>query len=105
MEALRTNNSPAPNTGIYTAYRFSSPANHANTGPYGNFLQIAKHPDFAPLLRETGRLWDPSGWMAIMRVKLYACARLPEFQWNTNLRSHGSPAALARTAGWSMEWS
>jgi len=53
VEALRTSNSPAPNSGIFTTYRFSSPANHANTGPYGNFLRIVKHPDFTSL-RQTG---------------------------------------------------
>jgi len=50
--ALRNNNSPIPNAGIFTAFQFSSPANHANTGSYGNFLMIAKTPDYAPMLHD-----------------------------------------------------
>ncbi len=55
VDALRSNNAPLPNAGIFTTYRFSSPANRAITGPYGNFLRIVKHPDFAPLLRESNQ--------------------------------------------------
>jgi hypothetical protein len=50
IEALRKKNFPAPNAGIFTAYRFASPANHADVGPYGRFLRIVKAPDSAPLL-------------------------------------------------------
>jgi hypothetical protein len=52
VSALRHCNSPIPNAGIYTAYQFASPANHAITGPYGNFLGIVKARDFAPLLHD-----------------------------------------------------
>jgi hypothetical protein len=52
VSALRHSNSPIPNAGIYTAYQFASPANHAATGPYGNFLGIVKSRDFAPLLHD-----------------------------------------------------
>jgi hypothetical protein len=50
--ALRNNDSPLPNAGIFTAFQFSSPANHANTGSYGNFLMIAKTADYAPMLHD-----------------------------------------------------
>ena len=50
VDALGHNNSPIPNAGIFTAYRFASPANHAVTGPYARFLQIAKGGDSASLL-------------------------------------------------------
>jgi hypothetical protein len=48
--ALGDRNSPSPNAGIYTAYQFASPANRANTGPYGKFLRLVMDPAFAPLL-------------------------------------------------------
>ena len=49
VEALRHRDSPSPNAGIFTVYQFSSPANRANTGPYGHFLQLVKLPTFVPL--------------------------------------------------------
>jgi hypothetical protein len=49
VEALQNRNSPSPNAGIFTVYQFASPANRANTGPYGTFLQLVKLPGFAPL--------------------------------------------------------
>ena len=52
MAALRNYNSPIPNAGVFTAYRFASPANRAVTGPYGHFLQLVKSADFAPLLSD-----------------------------------------------------
>ena len=51
VDALRNNNSPMPNAGVFTAYRFASPENHALTGPYGRFLRLVKSPDFEPMLR------------------------------------------------------
>ena len=50
IRALENCNSPSPNAGIFTTYQFASPANRANTGPYGNFLRLVKNPAFAPLL-------------------------------------------------------
>jgi len=47
--AMRNYNSPIPNAGIFTAYRFASPANHAVTGPYGHFMGLVKSADFTPL--------------------------------------------------------
>lgn len=48
--ALQKYNSPLPNAGIWTAYRFASPANHGVTGPYGRFLQLMKRPSTRPFL-------------------------------------------------------
>ena len=50
--ALRHNNSPIPNAGIFTTFQFASPANLAVTGPYGRFLGMVKHADFAPMLSD-----------------------------------------------------
>lgn len=50
--ALRHNNSPIPNAGVFTAFQFASPANLAATGPYGRFLRLVKSADFAPMLRD-----------------------------------------------------
>jgi hypothetical protein len=50
--ALRNNDSPLPNAGIFTAFQFASPANHASTGSYGNFLMIVKKADYAPMLHD-----------------------------------------------------
>jgi hypothetical protein len=49
VQALQNRNSPAPNAGIFAVYRFASPANRANTGPYGTFLQLVKSPPYVPL--------------------------------------------------------
>jgi hypothetical protein len=50
--ALRHNNSPIPNAGIFTTFQFASPGNLAVTGPYGRFLGMVKHADFAPMLSD-----------------------------------------------------
>ena len=50
--ALRHNNRPVPNAGIFTAYQFASPGNHALTGSYGRFLMLVRSADFAPMLRD-----------------------------------------------------
>ncbi len=49
VSALQNNDSPAPNAGVFTAYRFASPANHSVTGPYGHFMGLVKAPEFEPL--------------------------------------------------------
>jgi hypothetical protein len=59
VEALQNPNSPSPNAGIFTVYQFASPANRANTGPYGNFLRLVKHPNFAPLLTRHETVYRP----------------------------------------------
>jgi hypothetical protein len=53
--ALRNNNSPLPNAGIFTAYEYASPANHAVTGSYGHFLMVVKTAEFAALLEDGPR--------------------------------------------------
>ena len=50
--ALRHNDAPIPNAGIFTAFQYASPANLAFTGPYGRFLQLVKNADFAPMLHD-----------------------------------------------------
>jgi len=55
--ALRHNHSPLPNHGIFTAFQFTSPANHAYTGPYGRFLSVVKSADFAPMLQDRPHEW------------------------------------------------
>jgi hypothetical protein len=50
MTALQHNDSPLPNAGIFTAYAFASPANHAATGPYGHFLGLVRTAEYEPLL-------------------------------------------------------
>ena len=47
--ALQNNDSPIPNAGVFTAYQFASPANRANTGPYGRFLRIVRSEETLPL--------------------------------------------------------
>jgi hypothetical protein len=59
VEALQNRNSPAPNAGIFTAYQFASPADRANTGPYGNFMQLVKHPTFVPLFSGHADSYSP----------------------------------------------
>lgn len=73
--ALRNNNSPMPNAGIFTAFQFASPANHASTGSYGNFLMIVKTADYAPMLHDyphefTGLVVNGDHAEQILRVKL-----------------------------------
>jgi len=53
--ALRHNNSPIPNAGIFTAFQYASSANLKFTGPYGRFLGLVKSADFEPLLRDSPR--------------------------------------------------
>ena len=52
VNALKHNNLPIPNSGVFTAYSFASPANHAVTCSYGNFLTLVKTPEFSPLLHD-----------------------------------------------------
>jgi len=50
LEALQRNDIPRPDSGIATAFRFSSPGNRAATGPLTRFAQIVKTPNYLPLL-------------------------------------------------------
>jgi len=73
--ALRNNNSPIPNAGVFTAFQFASPANHASTGSYGNFLMLVKLADYAPMLHDnphelTGLVVNGDHAEQTLRVKL-----------------------------------
>ena len=61
VEALQNRNTPSPNAGIFTAYQFASPGNRVNTGPYGTFLQLVKHPGYAPLFSGHADRYGPLG--------------------------------------------
>jgi len=88
--ALSHNNVPLPNAGIFTAYRFASPANHAVTGPYGQFLRIVKTPGFTPMLgdhpTEFGTL-ARSGDRAsqVMRIRI-AQGKVVAYRWDLSLQ-------------------
>ena len=57
--ALRQNNRPIPNAGIYTAFQFVSPLNHGSTGKYGRFLMLVRSADYAPMLRNHPQEFEP----------------------------------------------
>jgi hypothetical protein len=59
IESLQNCNSPAPNAGIFTVYQFASPANRANTGPYGTFLRMVRLPGYAPLFSGHADSYSP----------------------------------------------
>ncbi len=72
VEALQKRDSPAPNSGIFTVYRFASPANRNLTGPYGNFLRLVKLPPFGPLFSGRADRYGPlavTGNQAQQRVR------------------------------------
>jgi hypothetical protein len=50
VDALRRVDEPTPNAGIWTTFRFASPANREITGPYGHFLRVIKSPGNGPFL-------------------------------------------------------
>ena len=50
LEALRNNDSPTPDSGIKTAFRFASPENRLVTGPVEKFISLVKNPIYRPLL-------------------------------------------------------
>ena len=52
-EAMRHNDSPGPDSGIATAFRFASPANRMQTGPLERFIPMVKNPAYAALLNCT----------------------------------------------------
>ena len=49
LTALRSNNEPAPDTGIATAFAFASPGNRESTGPLPRFIQMIEA-GYAPLI-------------------------------------------------------
>jgi len=50
LEAMRKNDSPTPDSGIKTAFRFASPENRLVTGPVEKFISLVKNPLYRPLL-------------------------------------------------------
>ncbi len=57
--ALRQNNRPMPNAGIFTTYQLASPLNHGSTGKYGRFLMLVRSADYAPMLRDHPQEFGP----------------------------------------------
>ena len=50
LDALATNDDPAPNAGIETAYNFASPANRRATGPLDRFVAMVTNQRYAPMV-------------------------------------------------------
>jgi hypothetical protein len=48
--AMQHNDTPAPDSGIATAFHFASPGNRKFTGPLDNFISMVKGPMYAPLI-------------------------------------------------------
>jgi hypothetical protein len=88
--ALSHNDTPLPNAGVFTAYRFASPANHAVTGPYGQFLRIVKTSDFTPMLGEHPtefRAIDRNGDRASQVVRIWITqGKVVEYRWDLSLQ-------------------
>ncbi len=60
LEALQHNDTPRPDSGIATTFRFSSPANQAATGPLARFIGIVKMPNYLPLLNHRSAEREPA---------------------------------------------
>lgn len=50
VEALRHNDHPRDDAGIETAWRFASPANRANTGPFDAFRRMVRSEPYAAMV-------------------------------------------------------
>lgn len=50
LDALATNDDPAANAGIETAYNFASPANRSATGPLDRFVTMVTNRRYAPMV-------------------------------------------------------
>lgn len=91
--ALRHNNSPIPNAGVFTAYRFASPANHAVTGPYGRFLRSVKAPLYAPMLDDYPQYFNPvtnDGDHASLTMRIRtAGGTVLEYRWDLSRQRQG----------------
>jgi hypothetical protein len=58
--ALQHNDTPSPDAGIATAFRFASPGNRQSTGPLEHFIKMVKNPAYAALLNfESAEFADP----------------------------------------------
>ncbi|WP_412067372.1 DUF4864 domain-containing protein [Rubrivirga sp. IMCC43871] len=73
VEALGANDTPTPDAGIATAFRFASPGNRAATGPLERFTQMVKGPVYSDMIDATtaeyGRI-VVEGDRAALRVSL-----------------------------------
>jgi hypothetical protein len=94
VNALLHNNSPLPNAGVYTAYRFASPANHAVTGPYGRFLRTVKTPGFAPMLgnnrAEFGTIARDQDHASETVQVWTADGKVVAYRWDLSLQQEGA---------------
>jgi hypothetical protein len=61
VEALRENDHPHTDAGIETAWRFASPANRANTGPFDSFRRMVRTDDYAPMVDHGTATMGPVG--------------------------------------------
>jgi hypothetical protein len=50
VEALANNDTPRPDAGIETAFRFASPANKRATGPLERFRTLFDTPSYGPMI-------------------------------------------------------
>ena len=50
LDALQHNDSPSPDAGIETTFRFASPANRVATGPLDRFAQLVKTSLYSPMI-------------------------------------------------------
>ena len=50
VDAMRSNDTPTPDAGIATAFRFASPGNREKTGPLEHFAKMVKGPGYAILV-------------------------------------------------------
>ena len=74
LEALRRNDSPAPDAGIATAFRFASGANRQATGPLRRFARMLKNSLYAPMIGHTSAEFGPvqaEGEVARVQVVLF----------------------------------
>lgn len=73
LDALATNDEPAANAGIETAYNFASPANRRATGPFDRFVAMVTGPRYAPMVDHVEATTGPlerNGDEAAQRVTL-----------------------------------
>ncbi len=73
LAALKQNDSPNPDDGIRTAYRFASPGNRLMTGPEERFIRLVKNPLYRPLLNHRSSEARPiqvRDDRAVQRIKL-----------------------------------
>ncbi len=59
VEAMKHNDTPEPDAGIKTAFRFASPANRAQTGPIDKFIRMVKSPRYRPFIEHVQAMYQP----------------------------------------------